>query len=80
MSTAVLLYCFVEPFSPPNFGLYTCKESSVHGTIPSVVCQNIISSVILLYYAHVFSPQTYVCTSVKRSVYTVQYHRLYFKT
>ena len=39
----------MEPFFPPDFGLYRCKESSVHGTISSVVVsQNIISSVILL--------------------------------
>ena len=56
----VLLYCFVEPFFPPDFGMYKCKESSVHGTISSVVCQNIISSVILLYYGPVFFPPTYV--------------------
>ena len=56
ISTAVLLYCFVEPFSPPTYGLYECKESSVHDTTSSVVCQNIVSSVIPLYYRPVFSP------------------------
>ena len=81
ISTAVLLYCFVDPFpAPPDLCLYKCKESSVHGTISSVVCQNIISSLLLLYYGPVFSPPTYVCTSVKSLVYTVQYHVFYFKT
>ena len=54
ISTAVLLYCFVDPFSPSDLCLYKCKESSVHGTISSVVCQNIISSVLLLYCGPVF--------------------------
>ena len=49
MSTTVLLYCLVGPFSPSDLCLYKCKESSVHGTISSVVYQNIISSVLLLY-------------------------------
>ena len=61
-STAVLLYCFVEPFFPPTYGLYKCKESSVHRKISSVVCQNIVPSAILLYYT-VFSPPTYACTN-----------------
>ena len=58
ISSAVLLYYFVEPFFPPDFGLYKCKKSSVHGTISSVVVsQTIISSVILLYYSvDPFSP------------------------
>ena len=63
-------------FTLPTYGLYKCKESSVHGTISSVVCQNIISSVMLLYYGPVFSPTTYVCTRVKSSVYTAQYHHI----
>ena len=33
ISTAVLLYCFVEPFFPPTYGLYRCTESSVDGKI-----------------------------------------------
>ena len=49
MSTTVLLVCFVDPFSPSDLCLHKCKESSVHGTISSVVCQNMISSVLLLY-------------------------------
>ena len=49
----LLLYCFMDPFPPSDLCLYKCKESSVHGTISSVVCQNIISSV-LLYGGHVF--------------------------
>ena len=78
----ILLYCCTvlwNRFFPPTYGLYGCKESSVHGTILSVVCQNIISSVILLYYGPIFSPPTYVCTRVKSSVHTVQYyHTKYF--
>ena len=35
ISTAVMLYCFVEPFFPPTYGLYTCNELSVGGTISS---------------------------------------------
>ena len=37
----LLLYCFVEPFFPRTYGLYTCKEFSAHGTIPGVF-QNIV--------------------------------------
>ena len=44
-----LLYCFMDTFSPSDLCLYKSKESSVHCTISSVVCQNIISSVLLLY-------------------------------
>ena len=52
IDTAVelLLYCFVEPFPPPTYGLYkyTCKEFSVHGTISSyVVFQNIVITAVL---------------------------------
>ena len=50
ISTAVLLYCFVEPFFPPDldYGLYTCKEFSVHGTISSyVVFQNKVITAVL---------------------------------
>ena len=47
ISTAVLLYCFVEPFFSPDFGLYKCKESSVHGLISSVLFQNIIITAVL---------------------------------
>ena len=80
ISTAVLLYCFVDSSHSPDLCLYKCKESSVHCTISSAVCQNIISSVLLLYCGPVFSSPTYVCTSVKRIVYTVQYlHLLYFR-
>ena len=49
----VLLYCFMDTFSPSDVCLYKCKESSVHGTISSVLCQNIISSVLLLYWGPV---------------------------
>ena len=52
--------CTVDPFSPPDLGLYNCIEFSVHGTIPSVVCQNIITAVLLT----LFSPPTYACTSI----------------
>ena len=46
----LLLYCFMDTFSPSDFCLYKYnKESSVHGAKSSVVCQNIISSVLLLY-------------------------------
>ena len=78
----LLLYCFVDPFPPPDLCLYKYKESSVHGTISSAVCQNIISSVLLLYCGPPPPPPTsYVCTSVKSLVYTVLYHLLlYFKT
>ena len=55
--TAVLLYCFVDPSPPPpRLMPVQVKESSVHGTISSVVCQNIISSVLLLYCGPVPSP------------------------
>ena len=37
ISTAVLLYCFVEPFFLPNFGLYKCKESSVQCTRYNII-------------------------------------------
>ena len=82
ISTAIVYCCTVlwNRFPPPTYSLYTCKEPSVHGTVSSVVCQNIISSVILLCYGPVFSPPTYVCARVKSSVYTVQYHLLNFKT
>ena len=49
----LLLYCFMDTFFPSDLCLYKCKESSVHDTISSVVCQNIISSVLLLYCGHV---------------------------
>ena len=39
----------MDTFSPSDLCLYKCKESSVHGTISSVLFQNIISSVLLLY-------------------------------
>ena len=55
ISTAVLLYCFMYPFSSSDLCLYKCKGSSVHGAISSVVCQNIISSVLLLYCGPVSS-------------------------
>ena len=45
----LLLYCFMDTVPPSDLCLYKCKESSVHGTISSVVCQKIISSVLLLY-------------------------------
>ena len=82
ISTDVLLYCFVDPFFAPTYGLYKCKESSVHGRISSAMCQNVVLSVILLlYYGPDFSPPTYICTSVKSPVYTVQYRLLLnFKT
>ena len=49
--THTLLYCSMDTFSPSDVPvcLYKCKESSVHGTISSVGCQNIIPSVLLLY-------------------------------
>ena len=43
ISTAVVYCCTVlwNRFFPPTYGLYTCKEFSVHGTISSkVVFQN----------------------------------------
>ena len=48
----LLLRCTVlwTRFSPPTYACTSkCKESSVHGTKSSLVCQNIISSVLLLY-------------------------------
>ena len=39
----------MDTFPPSDLCLYKCKESSVHGTMSSVVCQNIISSALLLY-------------------------------
>ena len=39
----------MDTFSPSDLCLYKYKESSVHGTISSVLFQNIISSVLLLY-------------------------------
>ena len=44
-----VLFCGPVP-PPPDLCLYKCKGSSVHGTISSVVFQNIISSVLLLLY------------------------------
>ena len=43
----------MDTFSPSDLCLYKCKESSVHGTISSVLFQNIISSVLLLYCGHI---------------------------
>ena len=48
----LLLRCTVlwTRFSPPTYACTSkCKESSVHDTKSSLVCQNIISSVLLLY-------------------------------
>ena len=46
----VQLQNIMDTFSPSDFCLYKYnKESSVHGAKSSVVCQNITSSVLLLY-------------------------------
>ena len=71
----LLLYCFMDTFSLSDLCLYNYKESIVHGTKSSVVCQNIISYVPLLYCGPV-SPRLMSVSLV----YMVQYHLLYFKT
>ena len=44
-----MLYCFRNRFSPPTYGLYTCKEFSAHCTISSyVVFQNIVIIAVLI--------------------------------
>ena len=45
----LLLYCCMDTFPPSDLCLYKYKESGVHGTKSSIVCQNIILSVLLLY-------------------------------
>ena len=42
-----LYYCCTVDLLPPDLCLYKCKEFSVHGTISSVVFQNIIISAVL---------------------------------
>ena len=45
VSTAVVLYCFVEPFFPPDLKsvVYTCEKFSAHGAVSSYVgFQNIV--------------------------------------
>ena len=50
-------------------------------TAESPLCPNTITAVLLLYILWTrFPPPTYVCTSVKSLVYTLQYHVLCFKT
>ena len=50
-------------------------------TAESPLCPNTITAVLLLYILWTrFFPPTYVCTSVKSLLYTVQCHMLCFKT
>ena len=80
ISTAVLLYCFVETFLPPTLACTNVKSQKC-------TRYNIIRCVSKHYLvcntAEVLTrppPPTYVCTRVKSLVYTVHYHLLYFKT
>ena len=72
--SAAVLFVLWNRFPPPTYGIYKYIESSVQGTISSVVCQNIMSSVILLYYGPVFSPRPMSVQDIKSLVYTVQFH------
>ena len=42
-----LYYCCTVDRFPPDLCIYKCKEFSVHGTISSVVFQNIITTAVL---------------------------------
>ena len=58
----LLLNCFMDTFFPSDLCLYKYNnESSVHGTKTSVVCQNIISFVLLLYCGPVSPRHNIIC-------------------
>ena len=79
--TAVLLYCFVDPFFPSPTYACTNVKSQVYTVQYHPLCVKALSRLYYCYTVNPFpAPPTHVCTSVKSLLYTVQYRLLYFKT
>ena len=71
--------CYCAPLFSPTHYWYTVSTLKLSGVYPNISTAVVYRAV--LFCRTVFSPRLMVCTRVKSSVYTVQYHRmLYFKT